>query len=436
MDKNCLTRFFSKEGFVVDKFSIVYLVFVCLGGGTLAPWNIIVNVFDYFNTIWPNTGLDNSITLAYSFSQLPISFLMVRYGDYIHYNVRICVSLICLTAVLIAMPLVPELLPTEQGYYALIGLAVLIGIFGSVLQASVYGFANMFDSPRYAQGVMLGQAVNGVLVSFFRIYIKYSTNDSIDALYSSSKVFFASGWGFMGFCIVSYIGLQFHPYVIEKLNIFELAAGKEEETQHLTASTSMAEEGVYVAETSTDDDDVVDQKPSSHHKTSLTNMFRELWKEALSVYLVFATTFAVFPSVIFSLKYSGGFGDLTALVENGWWPIILVAIFNIFDTLGRVLASYLIDVMSSNVLLALTAFKALTIIPFILAKHGVVGDVVVVVNMVILSLSNGTFCTLAMIFGQKDVAANEREVAGFLMSLMLLSGIVSGAMIAYGVQLL
>jgi len=107
---------------------------------------------------------------------------MVKYGDYLHYNVRITVCLILLTLILVVMPLVPEYLPLDQG---------------AVLQSSIYGFANMFSSPRYTQATMVGQAINGIAVSAMRMTLKYTAGDSEDALYASSKLFFASGWIFM-----------------------------------------------------------------------------------------------------------------------------------------------------------------------------------------------------------------------------------------------
>ena len=79
----------------------------------------------------------------------------------------------------------------------LIAMAALIGIIGSVLQASVYGFANMFHSPRYTQGTMVGQATTGIAISAVRIYLKYASGDSDNALYVSSKWFFAAGWVYM-----------------------------------------------------------------------------------------------------------------------------------------------------------------------------------------------------------------------------------------------
>ena len=93
---------------------------------------------------------------------------------------------------------------------------------------------------------------------------------------------------------------------------------------------------------------------------------------------------------------------------NGWWPIILVFVFNVFDTVGRVIAGCLVDKVSSNSLLFMTVLKTATILPFVLAKHGIVGDIVVVLGMMALATANGVFVTLGMIYGQKGVEAHEK----------------------------
>ena len=100
--------------------------------------------------------------------------------------------------------------------------------------------------------------------------------------------------------------------------------------------------------------------------------------------------------------------DYVWMTLNGWWPIILVFVFNVFDTVGRVIAGCLVGKVSSNSLLFMTVLKTVTIVPFVLAKHGVVGDIVVVLGMMALATANGAFATLGMIHGQKDVEAHEK----------------------------
>jgi hypothetical protein len=84
--------------------------------------------------------------------------------------------------------------------------------------------------------------------------------------------------------------------------------------------------------------------------------------------------------------------------------------------------------------LIITLCRVFTIIPFILGKYNLVGDYLVVLTMIIFSWTNGLFSTLAMMYGQKDTEGQEKETAGFLMSLFLKVGIVSGAAVAPFIQ--
>ena len=79
-----------------------------------------------------------------------------------------------------------------------------------------------------------------------------------------------------------------------------MAADKEGETQHLTAAASMAEEGF--GETGEA------KHHGSHHKTSITQILSKIWRQAATVFLVFVSTFAVFPGEIYLTSYKGEFG--------------------------------------------------------------------------------------------------------------------------------
>ena len=95
------------------------------------------------------------------------------------------------------MPFAPEYLPLDVAHSALIVLCVLVGVFGAVLQSSIFGFANFFHSPRYTQAVMTGNGIVGVATSVMRMYTKYQMGNEADGLYSSSRLFFNCGATFM-----------------------------------------------------------------------------------------------------------------------------------------------------------------------------------------------------------------------------------------------
>ena len=54
-----------------------------------------------------------------------------------------------------------------------------------------------------------------------------------------------------------------------------------------------------------------------------------VWKEAASIFLIFFVTLSIFPGLLAQLE-STSIG-----LVNGWWPLALITIFNVFDLAGK-----------------------------------------------------------------------------------------------------
>ena len=116
-----------------------------------------------------------------------------------------------------------------------------------------------------------------------------------------------------------------HPFVQLELSQYELEADKEEDRQYLN-SIGSADESAYdvvdLSSTGSSGSDVVDKRktPShdfdlnestthgTHHDASIYHICYEIRKEAAVVFLVFVSTFAIFPTEIYFMSYEGGFG--------------------------------------------------------------------------------------------------------------------------------
>ena len=183
----------------------------------------------------------------------------------------------------------------------------------AVLQSSVYGFANMFNSPRYTQAIMVGQGATGICVSVMRMVLKYTSSNTGDALYLESKLFFGAGCGYMILCVVGYLLLLLHPYVQFQVTQHESAAVVEQAKESLVnaADLTKAEAGFGSIETSGAEEkntDVETANHSTHHETSISHVVSKIWREMATVFIVFMTTFAIFPTEIYLTTYKGEFG--------------------------------------------------------------------------------------------------------------------------------
>ena len=64
----------------------VYLIFTLLGICLLSPWNVIINNFSYFQSLYPDSqplkeALPFYMVAASSYPGLPLFFLMLAYGN-------------------------------------------------------------------------------------------------------------------------------------------------------------------------------------------------------------------------------------------------------------------------------------------------------------------------------------------------------------------
>jgi len=63
------------------------------------------------------------------------------------------------------------------------------------------------------------------------------------------------------------------------------------------------------------------------------------WKILFALSLVFINTFTVFPGAFFNEHF--GFMEYLGKSEFSWYTITVILLFNVFDTAGRKLASYI-----------------------------------------------------------------------------------------------
>jgi len=162
-------------------------------------------------------------------------------------------------------------------------------------------------------------------------------------------------------------------------------------------------------------------------------LMRRIWKACLAIWLCYFLTFLVFPSVVAAIPFSGSVDALQFLGSGGWWGIVLVMTFNIFDTSGRSLPA-LVQFLSYDTM-PYFAIARLGLVLLVLAiKYNWGGsmqnDIATLVVMTFFSISNGYTTTSVMMLGPREVAQRDREVAGFVLSFFLLFGMFCGTLSA------
>ena len=162
-------------------------------------------------------------------------------------------------------------------------------------------------------------------------------------------------------------------------------------------------------------------------------LMRRIWKACLAIWLCYFLTFLVFPSVVAAIPFSGTVDSLQFLGDGGWWGIVLVMTFNIFDTSGRSLPA-LVQFLNYDTMPYFAIARLALVLLVLSVKDNWGGhmqnDIIAIVVMMFFSVSNGYTTTSVMMLGPREVAQRDREVAGFVLSFFLLFGMFSGTLSA------
>ena len=119
---------------------------------------------------------------------------------------------------------------------------------------------------------------------------------------------------------------------------------------------------------------------------------------------------------------------------GGWWPIVLLAVFNLFDTLGRSVPAVpaLQYVPAAALPAAVAARAAFTVLLVGCARRWPgFGDAAALAAAAAFALTNGHYASVAFMVAPATVAPHERHTVGTLLSLALNLGIVAGSNAAF-----
>lgn len=157
------------------------------------------------------------------------------------------------------------------------------------------------------------------------------------------------------------------------------------------------------------------------------SLMRKIGLQIFNVSAVFVMTFLVFPGVLVTIPN-------TYSMNNGWMVVLLIAEFNVFDTIGRFLAGCFRPAMfGPSKLHVHAALRFLMYGIFLMALKGVgflSDSTTVIVMNAIFSFTNGYYASLAMMYGPDAADVHEKEAAGYIMSLFLNVSILFGSSVS------
>ncbi|KAJ3708489.1 hypothetical protein LUZ61_012194 [Rhynchospora tenuis] len=385
-----------------DHFSIGYLIYFTLGAGFLLPWNAFITAVDYFTYLYPSVPVDRVFSVSYMISCFVPLLFIVGWAHKSAASLRINSGLSLFTIALLIVPIMDAVYVKGKqrmypGYDVTVAATALCGVADALVQGGVIGSAGELPE-RYMQATVAGTAASGVLVSVLRVITKAIYPQDPAGLRKSAILYFVVSIVVMVICIICYNIADQLPVVRHYKNI-KLRALKEEGDRNSMTGAAW--------------------------RSTLWSIIGRIKWSGFGIALIYMVTLSIFPGYITEDVHSEALKD--------WYPIILIAGYNIFDLVGKVLPAYYL-LENANIAVWGCVGRLLFYPLFYACLHGPMffrTEVPVTILTCLLGLTNGYLTGVIMILAPKSVPIQHAETAGIAIVLFLVIGLVIGSLVSW-----
>ncbi|XP_048349887.1 equilibrative nucleoside transporter 4 isoform X1 [Sphaerodactylus townsendi] len=440
-----------------DRYHGIYFAMLLAGVGFLLPYNSFITDVDYLHHKYPGTSIVFDMSLTYILVALVAVILNNALVEMLSLHTRISVGYLFALGPLLFVSLCDVWLElfTRQQAYAINLIAVGVVAFGcTVQQSSFYGYTGMLPK-RYTQGVMTGESTAGVIISLSRIFTKLLLSNEKE----NTIIFFFISISLELTCFILHLLVkqtQFVKYYTARSRDgapeFKGAAGDpgtgyrvhhdvtaedvrfENRPRGLEGSPpdtfeqegSLAGSGTYVRF------DVPRPKVKRSWPTFRDMMLhryvvsRVIWAYMLSIAMTYFITLCLFPGLE---------SEIRNCTLGEWLPILIMAIFNLSDFVGKILAALPYDWRGTH-LLIYSCLRVVFIPLFIMCvypsgKPTFGHPAWPCVFSLLMGITNGYFGSVPMILAAGKVSLEQRELAGNTMTVSYMTGLTLGSAVAY-----
>ncbi|KAK2379850.1 equilibrative nucleotide transporter [Trifolium repens] len=296
----------------------------------------------------------------------------------------------------------------KGGIGTFIGICVCSGLFGIAdahVQGGMVGDLS-YMLPEFIQSFLAGTAASGALTSALRLITKAVFENSPNGLRKGAIMFFALSSFFELLCVILY------AFVFPKLPIVKYYRSKAASEGSKTVSADLAAAGIQTSPGG-DMEDSKDQE-----RKGIKQLLFENLDYALDLFLIYVLTLSIFPGFLSEDTGSHSLGT--------WYALVLIAMFNVFDLIGRYIPVVKILKMESRKLITTAVISRFLLIPafYFTAKYGKQGWMILLTSF--LGLSNGYLTICVFTSAPKGYKGPEQNALGNMLVLCLLGGLFAG----------
>ncbi|XP_062036504.1 equilibrative nucleoside transporter 4 [Lepus europaeus] len=434
-----------------DRYHAIYFAMLLAGVGFLLPYNSFITDVDYLHHKYPGTSIVFDMSLTYILVALVAVLLNNVLVERLTMHTRIAAGYLLAVGPLLFISVCDvwlQLFSHGQAYAINLAAVGTVAFGCTVQQSSFYGYTGMLPK-RYTQGVMTGESTAGVMISLSRILTKLLLPDER----ASTLIFFLVSVGLELLCFLLHLlvrrsrfvryytarprdsrraglGYRVHHDVAAEDVHFEhpapaLASGgspKDSPAHEVTAGGGRAYVRFDVPRPRA-------QRSWPTLRALLLHRYvvaRVIWADMLSIAVTYLITLCLFPGLESEIRHC---------VLGEWLPILLMAIFNLSDFVGKVLAALPVDWRGTH-LLACSCLRVVFIPLFVLCVYPSGAPALrhpawPCVFSLLMGVSNGYFGSAPMILAAGRVSPRQRELAGNTMTVSYMSGLTLGSAVAY-----
>lgn len=435
-----------------DKYSLIFMIFLLHGIGTLMPWNMFINANDYFVIYKLGKNEDplieeqlvdirkNFLSTLGLASQLPnVLFnglnILIDFGSG---NIRARVNAsLAIEAILFVITIILASVDSSNWqmifFYITMATCTLLNMANGVYQNCVYGMAAKFPGS-YTNAVLIGTNLSGTFTSIVQILTMWLAADPrISAIY-----YFVTALVVIVVCLVTFVLLHLSSFFqfynretnqtveVEKLPLDEKGASTDvPESLQETIDAMVPKRGGYP------DDNTF--------KGLLMKKYEVLelcWPQLLNVYLTFLLTLSLFPSVLANITRPTSNLDIS---DRYFKAIFCFLMFNASAMFGNLFSSCCTWPGKKHVwILVLARFL---LVPYFLFSNFntnsrnwtvlISNDFAYIIGNFILAFSSGYLSSLCMMFTSSDLSSGDAAIAGMLGGFFLIFGILSGVGVSF-----
>ncbi|KAJ4977527.1 hypothetical protein NE237_002633 [Protea cynaroides] len=389
------------------KYSAVLHCFI-LGIGSLLSWNSMLTIEDYYVMLFPKYHPSRVLTLVYQ----PFAFGMISILTYneAKLNTRkrnlFGYTLFFISSLAV---LVLDLATSGKGgighYIVLCVISGSFGVADAFVQGGMVGDLS-FMTPEMIQSFLAGLAASGALTSGLRLITKAAFSSSRDGLRKGALLFFGITSFIELLCVLLY------AFSFPKLSIVKYYRSKAALEGSKTVSADLAAGGLQTQPSQDEEDPKLQQR--------LTNkelIFQNI-DYALDLFLIYVLTLSIFPGFLSEDTGSHKLGS--------WYAVVLIAMYNVWDLVGRYVPLIKGLMMKSRMGLLIAILSRFLFIPafYFTAKYGDQGWMLMLTSL--LGLTNGYLTVCVLTAAPKGYKGPEQNALGNLLVLFLLGGIFAG----------